>query len=195
MYTYDFVTVASDSGAYILADQKGGSYYLPKQLAHAVQNLHIGDILRISSDMPLEMTELAGTDSIICHGNVHVQCTGSLLDQGNTANLLVCHTAYGSVLLSDPASGKDYVIFTSYVTEGYRTPGVRWSSVSEGNIVTFLMFGNSPVMPVPKKRTMFRYRRNKKTPAVRSLPAYGATNGASMISGSATGASVSSISG
>ena len=203
MSDYQFVIVASDSGEYILADENGGSYYLPEQIAHAVKPLHIGDILHVSAEKPLEMTELAGTNSIICHSPVHVHRSGSLLTQRKTAELLVCHTAYGSVLLTDVHSGKDYVIFTSYVTEGYRTPGVDWSSVTEGNIVKFLLFGNSPVMPVPKKRPAFRtYLRNKKTPAVRSFlnSAYGASSGASMISASGSAkvsgsGSVTSVSG
>ncbi|MBE6876064.1 MAG: hypothetical protein E7496_04950 [Ruminococcus sp.] len=199
MYCYNFVTVASDNGAYIIADQKGGSYYLPEQLYTALngKRLCMGDILHISAEKPLEMTELAGTNSIICHSTVNVMLQGSLLQTGRTAEFLVCHTAYGSVLLTDMHSGKDYVIFTSYVTEGYRTPGAEWFSVTEGRLVKFLLFGNVPVMPAPRKRPHFRIRRkNKKTPAVRSFlnDTYGASSGASIISIPSSSASAGTVS-
>ncbi|MBR1555076.1 MAG: hypothetical protein IJ644_06770 [Oscillospiraceae bacterium] len=191
-YQYDFVTVASDNGAYILADRNGGSYYLPEQVRDALgdKQLAMGEIVRLSAENPLEMTELAGTNSIICRGTVYISLHGSLLETGNTAELLVCHTAYGSVLLTDMQSGTDYVIFTSYVTEGYRTPNADWSAVTEGNLVKFLLFGDFPVMPAPRKRPHFRIRRkNKKTPAVRSFlnGTYGAISGASMNSSPSSG--------
>lgn len=194
MYYYDFVTVASDSGAYIIADRNGGSYYLPEQMRTALNGKKpaVGDILHISAEKPLEMTELAGTNSIICHSAVKVSIRGSLLETGRTADLLVCHRAYSSVLLTDLHSGKDYVIFTSYVTEGYRTPHVPWSAVTEGSLVKFLLFGNMPVMPVPRRRTHFRIcRKNKKTPAERSFlhHTYGASSGASIISAPFSGIS------
>ncbi len=183
-HTYDFAVVAADSGEYIITDKQGGSYYLPKQLIPECR-LSMGDILHVTAEQPLEMTERAGTNSIICHGKTAVCLQGSLLYQSRTAEFLVFNTAYNSVLLSEPDSGKDYVIFTSYVTEGYRTPGISWSSVTEGNYVKFLLFGSVPVMPAPKLRHSFRIRRkNKKTPAVRSFlnDTYGASSGASMIS-------------
>ena len=186
MYQYSFATVACDEGDYIIADEKGGSYYLPKQIVKRLpaSGLQMGDILQISSEKALEMTELAGTNSIICHSPVTVQKIGSLLTQGKTAVFLVCHTAYGSVLLNDVQTGRDYVIFTSYVTEGYRTPDVTWNAVTEGNAVSFLLFGNMPVMPVPRKRLHIHLNTKiKKTPAVRSFldSTYGASSGASII--------------
>lgn len=192
MYCYDFAVIACDSRTYVIADETGGSYYLPERMRSALgeKRLAMGDILHISAEKPLEMTELAGTNSIICHSAVKASLNGSLLETGRTAELLVCHTAYGSVLLTDPHSGTDYVIFTSYVTEGYRTPGADWSAVTEGRLVKFLLFGNAPVMPAPGKRNYFRIRRkNKKTPAVRSFlnDTYGATSGASMISAPSSG--------
>ncbi|MBR1528047.1 MAG: hypothetical protein IJ642_01945 [Oscillospiraceae bacterium] len=94
-YEYDFVTVAADTGEYILADQKGGSYYLPKQIYRTLpeKGLKIGDILHIMAENRLEMTELAGTNSIICHGAVKSIVTGSLLTQGRTADFFVSNTA------------------------------------------------------------------------------------------------------
>ena len=191
-YLYDFVTVASDNGAYILADKSGGSYYLPEQISSALngKTLSMGEIVHLSAEKPLEMTERAGTNSIICHGAVHVSLQGSLLETGRTAELLVCHTAYNSVLLTDVQSGTDYVIFTSYVAEGYHTPEADWSTVTEGSFVRFLLFGNIPVMPAPRKRISFRIRRkSKKTPAVRSFlnGTYGAISGASMNSSPSSG--------
>ena len=195
-YTYDFAVVAADSGEYIITDKQGGSYYLPKSLTPEC-GLSMGDILHITVQQPLEMSERAGTNSIICHGEAAVCLNGSLLYQGRTAEFLIFNTAYNSGLLCEPHSGKDYVIFTSYVTEGYRTPGISWTAVTEGNYVKFLLFGNVPVMPAPKLRHSFRFRRkNKKTPAVRSFlnDTYGASSGASMIaipSSSATAGTVS----
>jgi len=193
-YEYDFVTVAVDAGKYIIADQKGGSYYLPRQISQSLpeKGLKIGDILHIIAENKLEMTELAGTNSIICQGTVRSTVIGSLLMQGRTADFLISNTAYGSVLLTDSRTGKDYAIFTSYVTEGWRTPSVEWSAVTEGNLVRFLLFGDMPVMPVPKKRHIYRLcRKNRKTPAMRSFlnDTYGASSGASMISISSSSAS------
>jgi len=171
-YEYDFVTVAADAGEYILADKNGGSYYLPQKLYASLppNGLAIGDILHIITETPLEMTELAGTNSIICHGKVSCFRKGSILGDGKTAEFLVSNTAYGSVLLTEPQTGKDYVIFTSYIAEGWHTPSVSWKAVTEGNLVRFLLFGNMPVMPVPKKRHIYRfYRKSKKTPAMRSF--------------------------
>ncbi len=184
MYQYLFVTVACDAGHYVIADAKGGSYYLPKQILSALGNnsLHMGELLQITSEKELEMTELAGTNTIICHSAVTVRKGGSLFTQGKTADFLVCHTAYGSVLLNDLRNGQDYVIFTSYVTEGYHTPYTKWSAVTEGNVVKFLLFQNMPVMPVPRKKLSL-CRNRKKTPAVRSFLHHhcGASSGASMI--------------
>lgn len=184
MYHYLFVTVACDAGNYIIADEKGGSYYLPKQFLSKLHQLAMGDILHVTAEKALEMTELAGTNTIICHSAVTVRKEGSLLTKGRTADFLVCHTAYGSVLLNDLRNGQDYVIFTSYVTEGYCTPNAKWSAVTEGNIVKFLLFGNTPVMPAPRKHfSLYLSRKRKKTPAVRSFlnQSYGASSGASMI--------------
>lgn len=186
MYQYVFVTVACDAGNYIIADEKGGSYYVPKQFLSRLNasKLAMGDILHVTAEKALEMTELAGTNTIICHSAVNVQKKGSLLTEGKTADFLVCHTAYGSVLLNDLRNGRDYVIFTSYVTEGYRTPHAAWSAVTEGNVVKFLLFENTPVMPAPKKRlNLHLNRKRKKTPAMRSFlnQRYGASNGASII--------------
>ncbi len=190
MYHYEFVTAAAGAGTYIIADSQGGSYYLPEQILSALpgQKLSVGDILHVTAEKPLEMTELAGTNSMICHGRIRVCQKGSVIRQNQTAAFLVSHTAYGTVLLTAPETGKDYVIFTSYVAEGYPTPGVNWSAVTEGNIVNFLLFDGMPVMPVPRKRISFRIsRKNKKTPAERSFlnsASYGASSGASTISAS-----------
>jgi hypothetical protein len=185
MSEYFFVTVACDAGEYIIADNTGGSYYLPAEMLDALpeKNSAVGDILHILSEKALEMTERSGTNCIICHSPVRIEKTGSLLENGKTEEFLVCYTAYGSVLLNHLKTGKDYVIFTSYISEGYRTPAIEWSAVTEGNCVEFLMFENVPVMPAPRKRLSVRFSRKiKKTPAEQSFPNhdYGASKGASM---------------
>ena len=188
-YEYEFVIVAVDSGVVVVADKNGGSYYLPKQISSEISAPRIGAIVHISAENPLELNDLAGTNGILCHGETHSFIQGNFFPNAEIMELLVCHTAYGSILLTNPKTKKDYVIFTSYLAEGYRTQGVNWNAVTEGNVVKFLFFGNAPVMPVPKH---FSRRKNKKTPAVRSFPErYGAINGASIISPSAGTASVS----
>ena len=186
MFEYDFAVVACDAGDYILADCTGGSYYLPEEFLKMLpeSKLAMGEVLHISSEKALEMTELSGTNSIICHSSVKIQITGSILKENRTEEFLVCYTAYGSVLLNHLKTGKDYVIFTSYIAEGYRTPNAEWSAVTEGNRVEFLMFGNAPVMPAPRKKLCLRRNPEmKKTPAVRSFQddTYGASSGASII--------------
>ena len=162
-YEYDFAVTAVDNGAYIVTDTDGGSFYLPKQLLQILpkSGLRMGDLLHVTSDEKLEFTELSATNSIICHGQVHISLMGSLLRQGRTGAFLVSNTAYGSILLTDLETGKDCLIFTSYITEGYRTPGIHWNAVTEGNIVNFLLFGNMPVMPAPRRKHLYHFLRKK----------------------------------
>ena len=170
-YEYDFVITAADNGAYVAADKDGGSFYLPRQILNVIpqSGLRMGDLLHITASEKLEFTERSATNSIICHGTVHVSLTGSLQKQGRTGLFLVSSTAYGSVLLTDIQTGKDYLIFTSYITEGYRTPGIHWHTVTEGNVIPFLLFGDMPVMPAPHRKHIYQFlHRVRKAPAVQN---------------------------
>ena len=149
--TYDFMITAQKQKAYIVADQQGNSFYLPKEIKkHLPERLHMGDLIHVTTSEKLEFTERPATNSIICHGQIHAAVAGSAVN-GATARVLVSSTAYGSILLTEPHTRKDYLIFTSYLSEGYQTPGIRWNMVTEGNMIRFLLFGNMPVMPAPGK--------------------------------------------
>ena len=151
---YDFVVVSARKNNFILADKKGNSYYMPKEFLQAIPDgnyLAIGDILHVITEKNLDMTELSSTDNIICHGEIKIFLKGSLLKQGEIKKFLVSNVSYGSVLLTELSTGKDYVIFNSYISDGYYISGTDWHAVIEGNIVKFLLFGNMPVMPVPRK--------------------------------------------
>lgn len=165
---YDFVMVATGKYHGIIADKHGNSYYMPKEFLQALPDgkyPEIGDFLHVVTTEKLQMTELSSTDMIICHGEVKIFLKGSLLEQGRTGKFLVSNVSYGSTLLTELHTGKDYLIFNSYVSEGCRTAGTDWHHVTEGNIVTFLLFDNMPVMPVPRKKYVF----SRKAPTARSF--------------------------
>lgn len=148
MIKYDFVVVSSRKNNFVIADKKGNSYTMPKEFLQAIPDgkyLAIGDILHVITEKNLDMTELSSTNTIICHGKIKIVLAGSLLKQGKIKKFFVSNVSYGSTLLTELSTGKDYLIFNS-------NTGTDWIYVAEGNIVKFLLFDDMPVMPVPKKQ-------------------------------------------
>lgn len=179
---YDFVVVSAGKNN-IIADKNGNSYDMPKEFLQALPDkkyLKIGDIFYVITEKKLNATELSSTNNIICQGKIKLVLNGSLLEQGRTKKFLVSNVSYGSTLLTELDTGKDYVIFNSYVSE-CKISGINWYQVTEGNIVKFLLFDNMPVMPVPRKKQVLK---KIKAPINRSFwekfsHYTGASNGAS----------------
>lgn len=142
-YQYEFIITAVEKQKYIIADSKGNSFYLPSQMAKQLGKMQIGNILHMQTTEKLQTTELSGTNSMILKGEWHIRRKGSLLETYQTKAFFVSGVTYGSILLTDLQTGKDYMLFNNSAAHGY------WKNVAEGNTVRFLLWNGMPVMPAP----------------------------------------------